>query len=292
MATIPQIVRVTTADGIILNGFLQPGAKEKIALLHIHGFEGNFYENYFLEVIAKELHKQDIAWLPVNTRGNGKDTDLLTTDHKYRRIGAHFELLEEAYLDIDAWVEFLQQLGYEKIVLMGHSLGTMKAVRYFSEGKHAKSIQKLILLAPFDKKGLLVSEKRPSLENLLTRAQTIVDVGRGDELITEEFDSITLSYKTYVSWYKQDELGRCFEFCTKDYDLPALKKIAIPTKILVGSKDEFFHPTNADNPQEAMDKMLAAFPHAIGTIIAGSVHSFYPNEHILAQEILSFIGEE
>lgn len=284
-----QIVRVTTSDGLYLHGFFQPGARNKTALLHIHGFEGNFYENYFLDVISNTLKKSNITWLPVNTRGNGKETAFNTTDGREARIGARYELLEQAYIDIDAWVEFLQKEGFNTICLMGHSLGTMKAVRYLSEGKFKHQINKLILLSPFDKKALIEPYTHSPIELMLEKAKEMIKKGRGEELITSEFDTISLSYNSYVSWYKQDDFGRCFEFCTKNYVSPVLKKIQIPTKIIVGSKDEFFHLSNPDNPQEAMEIMLNTIPDSQGVIIPEAVHSFSPHEEILAKEILEFI---
>ena len=120
-----------------------------------------------------------------------------------------------------------------------------------------------------------------NIAGLLQRAQKMVDSGKDDKLITPEFEDIVVSYKTFISWYKQDDLGRMFEFCSPNYDFPILKQIKIPTKIIVGSKDEFFHLSNPEHPQEAMNLMLKHIPNSQGKIIDGVVHSFKPNEDIL-----------
>ena len=195
-----QIVQVVTSDNLYLQGFFAP-SQRKTAVLHIHGFEGNFYENKFAQVLADKLENGNITFLTVNTRGSGK----------IKTVGARYELLEEANEDIDAWINFLAKNGYDNIILQGHSLGTYKAVRYFLTGRNKNLVKKLILLAPFDKKGMLKVAGYAPIDKLLNKAQRIVAAGKGDEMITDEFDSIVVSYKTYMSWYKQDDLGRIVE---------------------------------------------------------------------------------
>lgn len=284
-----KLLQITTSDGLYLHGYYVPSKDKKVAVLHIHGFEGNFYENNFVYVLADELEKSEIAFLSVNTRGNGRDTDFNTVSGECKRIGARYELLEEAHLDISAWIKFLMDEGYEQIVLQGHSLGTMKVVRYLSEGEYKNKVNKLILLAPFDKKGLMDVSGRKDIKSLLKKAQAKVDEGKGEELITREFEDINLSYKSFISWYNLDELGRMFEFCSPEYNFPALKKITIPTKIIVGSKDEYFYATNTEHPEEAMNLLLKNIPNAKGKIIDGAVHSYAPHEDLMAKEVSKFI---
>jgi predicted alpha/beta-fold hydrolase len=97
-----RLVQVNTSDGLYLHGYYVPTQDKKTALLHIHGFEGNFYENNFIYVLADELEKNNIAFLTVNTRGNGSKTDFNTVSGELRYIGGFKELLEEAHLDISA----------------------------------------------------------------------------------------------------------------------------------------------------------------------------------------------
>lgn len=283
-----KIVQVATSDGLYLQGYFAP-KEGKTALLHIHGFEGNFYENKFVQLLAEELDKENITFLSVNTRGCEKIKDFNTTDGETKTVGARYELLEDSHIDIGAWIRFLLEKGYEDIILSGHSLGTYKVVRYLLTGKSKNSIKKLILLSPFDKEGSMRAYTKTPVKELIKKAQKIVKEGRGDEMITEEFEAIVVSYKTWLSWYSQDELGRVFEFVSKDYDFPALKKINVPTKIIVGTKDEFFHQSNPDHPEEAMDVLLKHIPNSEGKLIEGSVHSFAPHEDILAKEVVEFI---
>jgi pimeloyl-ACP methyl ester carboxylesterase len=285
-----QLLRVATSDGLYLHGYYVPSENKKVAVLYVHGFESNFYEDYFVFALADELEENGIGFLATNNRGNSKDTDFKTTNGTVVRIGGYYELLEEAHLDITPWLKYLLDEGYEEIVLMGHSLGTMKVVRYLFEGELKDKINKLILLAPFDKKGFYVAQNM-DFEKMLSQSEQMVAEGRGDEFVPPEFGEGPTSFNTFVSWYKQDELGRMFEFCNPNYDFPILKQIHISTKIIVGSKDIYFHSTNLEHPEEAMSLLLKNIPDAKGEIIKGSPHCYELHETELAQAVSSFILE-
>jgi len=286
-----KLLQITTSDELYLHGYYVPSNDKKVGILHVHGFEGNFYENNFVHVLVNEMEEKGIGFLTVNTRGNGRNTEFNTTSGKSKRIGAWYELLEEAHLDITVWLKYLIDEGYKEIVLMGHSLGTMKAVRYLFEGEFKDKVSKLILLAPFDKKGYMVIQKK-DIDSLLNKAQKMVDDGKGEEIVTQDFGEGPTSYKTFISWYKQDDLGRMFEFCSPNYDFPILKQIHIPTKVIVGSIDEYFYPTNPKHHDGAMEILLKNIPNSQGRIIEGSVHSFKPHGDVMVEEVSSFVKNE
>lgn len=253
-----KLLQISTSDGLYLHGFYAPTEDKKIALLHIHGFEDNFYENSFVYALEEDLGKNNIAFLTVNTRGNNKNSDFNTTDGGYKTIGAWNELLEEAHLDISAWMKFLLDEGYQEIILQGHSLGNLKVIRYLFEGEYKDNVNKLILLAPFEK-------HTPSSD---------------------------LSSQTFESWNNQSDLARVFDFSATDYDFPILRQIKIPTKIIVGEKDEYFYPTNPNDFQKIMDLLLGHIPNSQGVFIPDAVHSYKPNENLMSQEVVKFVNNK
>ena len=283
------LLRVSTPDGFYLHGYYVPSEEKEVAVLNVHGMNGNFYEVNYVNVLADKLEKEGVGFLTVNTRGNGKDTDFDTVEGKIKRIGSYYELLEEAHLDITAWLKLLISEGYKKIILMGHSAGTIKTVRYLFEGELKEKISKLILLAPIDALGARIANGRNNIEDFLRKAQEKVSEGKGEELITPEFDHDILSYQTFISWYKQDDLGRMFEFFNKSYDFPILKKIKIPTKIIVGTNDKYFYPSNPEHQDEAMEILLSNVYNSTGKIIKGSNHCFVSFEDEIVKEVIQFI---
>lgn len=286
------LVQTVTSDKLLLQGYFDKGDKSKPVILHIHGYAGNFYENYFVHVLDEHLKGAGCSFLTGNTRGAEYVKDFNVKDAiDGVTIGARYELLEDAYKDIDAWIELISEAGYHNIVLQGHSLGTYKVVRYLSEGVHKDKIKKLILLAPFDKKGMMQTHTKIPLDELIGRATEIVNKGKGKEVVSKDFETIDISYNTWLSWYKQDDLGRVFEFCSKDYKFPALKKIAIPTLMIVGSKDEYFYLSNPDHPEEAEAIFKKYIPTVETVLIKNAQHTYKGFEDALVEKIGQFISQ-
>lgn len=281
------LVQVSTSDGIVLDGNYVSSLSKKIAVLHIHGFAGNFYQNSFIDALKNELEEKGVGFLTVNTRGSGKETDFNTIRGDNKKIGARYELLEEAHIDITAWIQFLINEGYVQIVLQGYSQGTMKVVRYLFEGELKDKVNKLILLSPLDIRGQMAARGKNNIEDLLKKAQKKIDEGKGTELTTPDFDyeGDVFSYNTFRSLYSPDDFGRVFDYSTQDYDFPILQQINIPTKIIIGSEDEYFQ---SKNPEEVIKMLPKTIPHANGKIINGATHSFMNYEKVLAKEVISF----
>lgn len=284
------LVETTTADNLILYGLHLPGDKNKPVLVHIHGFEGDFFTNRFIKPLANTLKENNIGFLTVQTRGMGSDYGFKTINDTWKRYGAHFERHEEAYMDIDAWIKFLQEQGYKNIILQGHSLGTMKIIRYLFEGSHPELIKKLILLAPFDNIYMAKSFENGKRWRInLEAAKQKVAEGKGEELMPKDWWDVEMSYQTYISWLDDNDFTHMFDFHDKKYPFPILNKIEIPVKVIVGTKDDFLHTSNKENPQEAMDIMKKNIKDFSFRLIDGATHSYTGYEEVVVEEILKYI---
>lgn len=268
-------ISITTSNNKKFNGVYLEGSKDKPAVIYVHGMLGDYKTPNFVNNLKEELFKNNIAYLATDNRGEGENS--------------RNELLEEAHLDITADIEFLIDKGYNKIILIGHSAGTVKVVRYLFEGEFKNNIAKLILIAPIDPLGGRIAHGRNNIEEFLKRAQEKKDQGKGDEMITSEFDHDDVSYKTFISWYKRDDFGRMFEFCNKEYDFPILSQIKIPVKVIAGTKDEYLHPSNPERPEEAMKILSKHIKDFDYKIVEGSGHNFNGFENELVKEIIKFI---
>lgn len=284
----PRLVQTGTADNLLLDGFYVP-AESKTVLLYVHGFASNFYKYSFIRLLAEKVGGNKIAMLAGNNRGAETDTMFFTTSGDFRHYGARFELIEDSYYDIDAWISFLISQGYTDIILAGHSLGTMKVVRYLFEGKHRDNVSKLILLAPFDRLGLLKVRTQYDVGELLHLCEEKINSGQGDELTDEErFGSYRVSYKTVKSVHTPNEFNRIFEFCNEEYVSPILKKIKIPTLAIAGSQDNIVNPTDPDNVAGALARLSQSIPQIKTVLIQYANHSFWGHEQKLIEEILAF----
>ena len=285
------LARAETKDKLLLRGLYVDGNKNKPAVIHIHGFQGDFYTNEFVKRISERLHEENIGFVSIQNRGTGVESEIYTTTEKgWTMGGASYELLEEAYLDIDAWIRFLLDQGYKEIILEGHSLGTMKIVRYLFEGNYVGKVKKLILLAPFDIMQLLNDATKGKWKEYLKIAEQKVEEGKGMEIIPEHFLDVKMSYQTYVSHHRQDDYVRMFAVHDGNYKFPLLNKINIPVKIIVGTDDPYFHPANTKKPQEALDLLLGNIKISEGALIKGSQHVYEGFENEVAEEVLKFIN--
>src|SRR3989344_4535069 len=110
------LVRVETKDKLLLRGLYVEGNKTKPAVIHIHGFQGDFFTQEFAKKIALKLRDNKIGFISAQNRGTGIESEIYaTTKEGWKLGGASYELLEEAYLDIDAWVKFLLDQGHKDI---------------------------------------------------------------------------------------------------------------------------------------------------------------------------------
>lgn len=285
------LVQVTTSDKLILSGLYNPGHKENVALVLVHGLNADFYSYSFFHTIQSVLTQQGIASVAIQTRGTGLHTEFLRANgEKPIRIGATFEKLEDAHLDISAWINFLQDQGYSRIVLAGHSLGTHKVVRYLFEGEHCNRVSHIVLLAPFDKNAWIKHYTQGRWEQYVREAEKMVQDGKGQDMIPPSFDEDPFSYQTYVSWYKKTPLNMIWDFYQKEqYKPEILRDLSIPVQIIVGQQDEFFVVPDLCTVADAEKILKENVKHLAFHSIHGAGHLFLNHEKEVAKLIQNFI---
>ena len=73
-----ELVRINSIDEIELPGILYtPDEDTDKIVIHVHGLNGNFYENRFIDTLAKSYTDKNYAFLTFNNRGAGFITELL-----------------------------------------------------------------------------------------------------------------------------------------------------------------------------------------------------------------------
>ncbi|OGE30632.1 hypothetical protein A2631_03685 [Candidatus Daviesbacteria bacterium RIFCSPHIGHO2_01_FULL_44_29] len=284
-----ELVTVNTKDGLLLKGLYAKGLQNKPVVIQLHGYSQDFFQNEFILKIANKLQEHQIGFLSVMIRGTGTEFRIFTTSKNARMYGAKHELLEEAYLDIDAWIQLLADAGHNQIILQGHSLGSIKAIRYLIEGSFAYKISQLILLSPYDKNYLIREYTKDRLGEYLQKAQLKIANGKGLEQVPDLFSPTPSTYQNYFSFYMDSDLSNLFNFHQPDYSFPILQKIEIPTLMLVGKKDPYFHPSNPDHPEEALEMLDRSIKNFHGESIDGAKHRFLGKEDLLANLILDFV---
>lgn len=280
-----ELKRFKTKDNLELQGLLyEPKQKSLKAIIHIHGWVGNFYENLFIESIAKSALQKNIAFFTFNNRGAGIVTEFLK-NKKREKIGGSLEIFEESIFDIEGAIDFLQKKGYTKITLQGHSLGCQKVV-YYQNNKRDKRIKGLILLAPvndveFVQKKLLNKSK---YEKSLKIAKEMIKNGKDHNAVPRWMQFYPLlSANMFIQVSDpSSSSGKIFDYFGR---LIELKKIKIPILAIFGTQDDY-----QIEPAKKLD-LLKNMINCSTLLIKNSDHWFSFHEEELAKKVLDWVSK-
>ena len=69
--------------------------------------------------------------------------------NSFEIIGGCYEKFTDSILDIEGAISYVKKIGYDEIILEGHSYGCNKVAYYCSKNKD-EAIKEIVLLAPCD----------------------------------------------------------------------------------------------------------------------------------------------
>ena len=179
----PVLVRIPTPDGLLLDGALSvpaAGKPKSRAWVFLHGTGSNFTEPGILEGLSQLFSERGEAALRLNTRGHDLLAKIPTISGSVRGGAAH-ESISDAHLDIAGAAAWLLDAGYEKLSLLGHSLGGVKAITSQSDHSIAE-VDEIVALSPprlcYER---LIQD--PAFRKGFDHARQLVDSGRGQEWV-------------------------------------------------------------------------------------------------------------
>ena len=233
-----ELVRINSIDGLEEVGILySPSNGTDRIIIHVHGLNGNFYENRFLDTISKIYTDNNYALVTFNNRGKDYITEM-NKGNDIAIIGGCLERFKDCLLDIEGVVNWAKDRGYKEIVLEGHSYGCNKVLYYYNKKKD-DAIKKIVLLAPCDipAEGMkfLTQEQ---YEKAKLDATRLVNENKEDELI--DF-AVMINNKIAAGTYYYDFLpGGENDFIRyRDNEKSeVLNSIDIPVLVIFGDKDE------------------------------------------------------
>lgn len=204
-----ELVRVTTADGLWLDGAWQrppvsdasmpPSfpiassvaiSNETVstalpidACLLVHGTGSNFYAPGVLETFAGQAAAAGVAVLRINTRGHDGISSIPGATRAVRG-GATYEHVAECVFDLQAGLDFLAGKGYSRLALVGHSMGGVKSAYTLAQGVYP-SVRALVMISSprFHHAWYMGHPAAAAFREAFQRARLAVDRGQPDELI-------------------------------------------------------------------------------------------------------------
>lgn len=285
--------KIYAEDGLELDSILfEPKKKTKKIVIHLHGKEGHFVQNHFVTAMGYTYPLQGYAFLTFNNRGHDYMADILkksATGFDWVTRGAAFEQIEEAVMDINGVISYVSQLGYEEVILQGHSLGPHK-ISFYLANNPKYSVSKVILLSPGDVQFLLKTTV-PSWEEHSIRAKNLIDAQKENELMPVKlWSNSPVSAKTFWHYTKHDSNTWIFNFMQPNFEFKHFNKITQPMLVVVPEND-FARGVSAEVEIKFLKEKTVS-KNFTAKIVANTVHNFGGKEVELVQQIISWLASK
>lgn len=271
-----RLVSAAASDGVELDGVLiRPrGGGSGPVVIWIHGFGASFSFPPYLR-LARALAVHGIASIVANTRGHDLGTLVQPKDGAPHWAGGLWERMEDSPRDLAAWVDFGVSAGFPAAVLLGHSLGAVKATYYLAERPDPR-VAGLALASP----PLRPSWDTRAHSRALAEAERLMAEGLPEALFAGPWG--TVSAQTYVGF---DRVG--FDQFGRGTKTPNLARVRCPIFVAIGEHDEqVCTPADLD----VLQRSAAGAPRVEAHVIGGADHFFTRREPEVAALLARWIG--
>lgn len=290
-------VSFITEDNVKLDGLLyEPNVITKEVVISIHGMSSNCFKKRD-DIFSEEFSKNNISYFCFNNRGH----DFVASLSKYidgvkTKIiaGTSYEDILDSYYDIKAAIKLMLDNGYEKINLLGHSLGSTKIVYTYNKLKSENDysilskISSVILLSLVDIPQAMKYYLKDSYNDIMDYSLQKEKKNKLDELIPLELYGYPMSVKTFLRYYKYNEEIDFARYGDDSYNFEKLNNITAPLFIRFGNQNEMILQ-KADDLVNLLNSKINNNNNKSVAYIDGADHSYSGKELILAKEILDFI---
>ncbi len=287
------IIKTTTQDGLELDAVLVKPKREKskAIVIHFHGKEGDFLQNHFVFHMARSYPGHGYAFMTASHRGKNYLSDIVqrsASGYEYAQMGSAFDIFENSFYDIDAWVKEAKSMGFRNIILQAHST-PQKIIWYVYTKKDLSGIKALVLISPSD---IAYGFERyvPNYKENLKLAEKMVKEGKGRELMPVNlWSNCPVSAMTFYNWGRLDSNIQIFNYFHPERGFKYFRKITLPIMATLGENDFAI-----GNPAEECIEMLKSATKSSnfkGIVIARAAHSYLGYEDKLSKQILNWIDK-
>jgi pimeloyl-ACP methyl ester carboxylesterase len=273
-----EIVYTETEDGLLLEGVLMRPRDEiaqPLALVWVHGLTSKFYAPTEIKV-GRGVVDAGYTVISGNNRGHDFGSRVRRRAGEVLLGGGGWELFDESPRDVAAWIGFAQSLGFERVALLGHSLGALK-VTYYQAQRRDPRVAGVVAASPPLRAGRFDSK-------LVALAQQMVADGHGQDLLpwgSTAAGAGTMSAATYLH---RVNIG--FDFYGVDVPEPAVSRIECPLLVLFGTEND----VGTADDLELIRRNASSAARVDTAMIAGGDHGYTGQEAQVAGILVEWLG--
>ncbi len=281
-----QLVVANSSDQVRLHGLHQipvPVRDSTTAAVILHGLGGNFYNSKLNLRLAATFHELGVATVLANTRGHD-GISMNTVAGRARTIGAAFEIVGQCKEDVEGWVQWLTRQGYQRVVLVGHSLGAIKSLYAQAHAAYQNVVAIVALSATrLSHAQFRHSAKADLFDKWYSQAEQLVAAGQGQTLMQVDFPFPThISAATYVDKYGPEDRYDWLHFA---------QRIEIPVLLIFGELELRDNPAFHAMMQD-VEPLVASLPNYTVTVIESADHYYSGVHHRAAEAVRNWISDQ
>jgi pimeloyl-ACP methyl ester carboxylesterase len=245
----------------------------------MHGFTGRFYEHHAV-TIGRRLAERGHVFVTANNRGH----DFGAAIHSARggeslRAGAWWETFSECRFDFAAWIGYVAALGFERTVLVGHSLGAIKGVYYLATCGDERVSAFVSASGP-----VYIGRRVRDAPDRLELAKRLVAEGRARDLLPEDPSGRLTSAQAYLA---RAEVS--MDVYGIDADDAPVGHLSMPILFVLGSNEPEIG-THADLPLLQRNARSAASTDTL--YVDGADHVYTGRELAVADGLADWLARQ
>ncbi len=244
-----EIIKVRTPRGLELKGGMFGDVSSDTVLVMLTGICSNVFQNELLYSTGKLLSKNGIACIIAHAHDSFScfaysDFSI----NKEKHAGVFNDNFNMVYEDVESYVKYAKELGFKKIILGGHSLGSNKIIHYLGNTPD-DFVDYFIVSSPIDL--MYWWSIMPNIDKCFEIAQSWVDDGRGDEILPFLFGGFSpMTANTVLGFYNADNLKNC-PVLSNQGEIESLHNIKPNGSFIIGSKDS----VTGESPKRFMETL-------------------------------------
>jgi pimeloyl-ACP methyl ester carboxylesterase len=263
-ANLPEeLVHVRAKDDIVNGGaifFPSNNLAKPMAIIWIHGWGVNFYCPSYIN-IGRALAERGYTCITANTRMHDLGNVEGYRGGKRIRGGGYWGVASEEVRDLAAWIDFAEERGFKKVVLVGHSAG-WAAVR---------------------------AETRPTDQDQLVQATNMLAAGRPDDLIRDPKRSFPsfISAATFMDIAQTPAEQKDFFGMRTETQSPGVTRILCPLLAFFGTRESEVGTEKELEQLKTSIARLANGPRRVETAIIQRADHMYNGEEAQVAEVIA-----